>query len=380
MTASITRSATEASFDTLSGRVDPGPNERSGHSLYFGAITASAMLGLSRVVQAKCGSSDAVFAQVGVSRRTADSDSSALSLRSFTAVLEAAATEVGSTTFGLDFGDAFDLHDLGHIGDFLYCAKTLGDALNKFCYYFPVIQDNTKISLEVVNGFACVSYAIEDPTVHQHRQDANFTISSIHKYIQHVLGNRFRGGFVHFRHEPEGDLINYQRYFNCPIYFSQKRNAIFFPAELLYSPISTADYAVCYRIESILSDKLANKTARINFREGIEAWIIEAFCRCAPVNIEDLARELGMISRTLQRKLDACGVSFIELRNNVRLQLAKQMLAETWLPVTSIAFNLGYSEASAFSRAFKNMVGQSPLSYRKRNVSDHSRQVITDSR
>ena len=71
-----------------------------------------------------------------------------------------------------------------------------------------------------------------------------------------------------------------------------------------------------------------------------------------------------MSARTLQRRLDQCGVSFADLRHAVRRRLAAVMLTETTMPVTLIALHLGYSETSAFTRAFKAMTGRAPLAFR----------------
>ncbi|MBK8937957.1 MAG: helix-turn-helix transcriptional regulator [Polyangiaceae bacterium] len=82
-------------------------------------------------------------------------------------------------------------------------------------------------------------------------------------------------------------------------------------------------------------------------------------------DIATLARRLGVSPRTLQRKLEAEGVAYSELLDQARRELACAYLADPALSVEEIAALTGYSEASAFSRAFRRWTGASPLRYRR---------------
>jgi AraC-like DNA-binding protein len=79
-----------------------------------------------------------------------------------------------------------------------------------------------------------------------------------------------------------------------------------------------------------------------------------------------VAGDFGMSIRSFQRKLADHGINYLDIRNRVRSHIAKCMLVETSIPVTSIALQLGYSETSAFSRGFKTQVGETPAEFRKR--------------
>jgi AraC-like DNA-binding protein len=75
-----------------------------------------------------------------------------------------------------------------------------------------------------------------------------------------------------------------------------------------------------------------------------------------------------MTARTFQRALAHHRVNYLEIRNTVRSHIAKCLLSETALPVTTIALQLGYSETSAFSRGFKLQVGETPIAFRRHAV------------
>jgi AraC-like DNA-binding protein len=105
---------------------------------------------------------------------------------------------------------------------------------------------------------------------------------------------------------------------------------------------------------------------RLDLVRGIEAWIAASLCRSAATDIEVVAGDFGMSIRSFQRKLADHGIHYLDIRNRVRSHIAKCMLVETSIPVTSIALQLGYSETSAFSRGFKIQVGETPAEFRKR--------------
>jgi len=82
--------------------------------------------------------------------------------------------------------------------------------------------------------------------------------------------------------------------------------------------------------------------------------------------MEQIARSLALSPRTLRRRLSEEGYTFQEVKTQVREQRARHYLASTALSLSEIAFELGYSELSAFSRAFRSRVGETPQAYREK--------------
>jgi AraC-like DNA-binding protein len=84
------------------------------------------------------------------------------------------------------------------------------------------------------------------------------------------------------------------------------------------------------------------------------------------VTIDVIAARLGLSERTLQRRLQAAHLNFQLLVEQLRFEVACRHLQQNDLPLTEIGYRLGYSESSAFSRAFRRWSGVSPLAYRRR--------------
>ena len=80
--------------------------------------------------------------------------------------------------------------------------------------------------------------------------------------------------------------------------------------------------------------------------------------------VSEVARQLGMSARTLSRKLRDEGVTYAEILDKLRSALAKRYLSDRELPVTQIAWLLGYQEVSSFTHAFKRRTGMTPREFR----------------
>jgi AraC-like DNA-binding protein len=305
-------------------------------------------------------------ARAGVSRDSLREPSGILPLATFTSMLEAAAYETGNSTLGLELGKEFRTSALGPIMRLLETAPTLGEALEKFTRYFASIQTNTRSALHVSDGVARLVYSIADPAVRFRTQDAAFTLAIEYSMLGNLLGPAWKAVGIDFEHSVGKDLPFYQEHFACPLRFGRSENALSFSARLLDAPMRAMDENLHARIESDLADATRCQTAKLDLIESVEAWMTASLCRTVSTDIEIAAGDFGMSARTFQRVLADHGVNYLAIRNKVRSHIAKCLLAETSLPVTSIALQLGYSETSAFSRGFKHHVGETPAEFRKR--------------
>jgi AraC-like DNA-binding protein len=96
----------------------------------------------------------------------------------------------------------------------------------------------------------------------------------------------------------------------------------------------------------------------------VRSTVAEALCDGSPT-IRKIARRMGTSVRTLQRRLELQGVVFKELVAEIRCELAHRYLADAQADLTEVAFLLGYSELSAFDRAFRRWTGSTPLVVRR---------------
>jgi len=307
-----------------------------------------------------------INARAGIPRAALDDPQEMLPLAAFTSMLEAAAYESGNRTLGLELGKEFKISALGPITHVMQTAQTVGDALESFNGFFESVQTTTRSVLSVSDGTARLVYSIQDPAIRFREQDAGFTLAIEYSMLASFLGPAWQASGVEFEHSAGDDLPFYQEHFACPLRFGRRENALLFPARFLEVSLKQADCNLHARLKADLVCSMRQRTLRLDLVRGIEAWIAGSLCRSAATDIEVAAGDFGMSTRSFQRKLAESGVNYLDIRNRVRSHIAKCMLTETSIPVTSIALQLGYSETSAFSRGFKIQVGETPAEFRKR--------------
>jgi len=331
-----------------------------------GMIASSAMDGLLASIRLGGLDMSTVSARVGLGNTALFADGDFMPLAAFTSTLEVASEEKNDPLLGLKLGKEFEFEALGALAALFLTAPTLKDGLTQFSRYFPALQSNTRSALVVENEVARFSYSICDNTVRHKTQDADFTQSVFNTILKTTIGADWTPSCIEFEHNPGENLALYHAHFACRLAFGRRENAIVFPKRFLDRPIGKGgDEQSHLRVASELSDLLYRREKRLDLVTALKAWITAALCQHASIDIEDAAGDFGMSLRSFQRKLGEAGVNYAELRNMVRMEIAKSLLANTRLPIPIIAAQLGYSELSAFARSFRHLTGYTPARFRE---------------
>jgi len=155
----------------------------------------------------------------------------------------------------------------------------------------------------------------------------------------------------------------YETHFRCPVKFKSNQNALIFSRADMELPFVTynADLlaAVAPQLEAELREQLAQKT----FSEQAKGILKQLLAGQRP-GVQDLARELHVSTRTLQRRLLQQGISFQRLLEEARRELARHYLLHSSLELNETAYLLGYEDANSFFRAFQHWEGTSPGQWR----------------
>lgn len=331
-----------------------------------GVIASSAMDGMLASISLGGLDMKAVSARVGLGSNALFAAGDFMPLAAFTCALEVASEEKSDPLLGLKLGKEFEFQALGSLAALFLTAPTLKHGLTQFSRYFPALQSNTRSTLVVENDVARFSYSIHDNTVRHKTQDADFTESVLNTMLATTIGEDWKPSCIEFEHMPGDNLALYRSHFACPLAFGRRENAIVFPKRFLDRPIGTGGDAQDHlRIACELSDLLCRREKRLDLVTALKAWIVAALCQHASIDIEDAAADFGMSLRSFQRKLAECGVNYAELRNMVRMEIAKSLLANTHLSIPIISDQLGYSELSAFARSFRHFTEFTPARFRE---------------
>ncbi len=191
------------------------------------------------------------------------------------------------------------------------------------------------------------------------------TFIMIVNMIRTVTDNTINPIKVDFKHSSSCSLDHYTNFFNAEVSFNQNINAIYFNSSDLETPSIKADKSIHHFILERLEEEKKGIEKQSNLVvTDIENLIRDALPSGIP-SITDIGKHLGMSRRTLSRRLSNYNLSFRELIKQTQESIAKDLLQNQDLSIGEIAFQSGFSEQTAFNRAFKRWTGQSPSDFRK---------------
>lgn len=289
---------------------------------------------------------------------------STLSLAKFVEDLEEIGRTVKKSSLFWRAGESFDFSALGDIGRAVQSAKSLRTAVRRFADYFTLVQDSTELKFEIGNEFATLSYRILDPNIWPRSCDAAFTLGLFAQIIRRAAGFSWHEVEVTMecdRDELTGEVASTV---GTGCAFGGEANIIRFPVSFLDRPlIPRAE--IDHKTLDALSKQVTLKKRTMQVAARVK---MEIYSQLGQGNTDQdsVARELGMSSRTLRRKLTAEGISFQAILDECRMLMATlELKSRANVSLSETALRLGYSEHSTFSRAFSRWCGIAPQDYRK---------------
>lgn len=272
------------------------------------------------------------------------------------------------TIDGLRLGAYYHTSDYGMAGLALMSAETLADALKVIRAYMLLFNpDIADIRVEhSTQGEIRVATSLNARPGwnDRHRQfHANVLASASYQLFNQLMGREMAGlGLV----LPAGlsDIHAYQTYFRMPVR-SQGSDIVFhFPADLLDSPIPTANPAV-FQTALALASESFNQLLESEMG-GMRQRVVKLLCSLPEryPDIRQVAQHLRITERTLRRRLAEKGCSYRQILDETRFERAQQILERTQMSAEQLAELLGYSDASSFRQAFRRWSGMSLNEYR----------------
>ena len=180
---------------------------------------------------------------------------------------------------------------------------------------------------------------------------------------RHGTGTRLSPLRVEFV-QPRPHVKAIERHFGCPVICGASRNAIVFRATDAQRPFVTRNAELLAMLAPQFEEELKQENGDENFVERVRIAIQQKLTGQRPT-IEDIADELHISSRTLQRRLQDAGSSFQRVLEEARRQLARHYLNNSVLELNEAAYLLGYGDANSFVRAFRTWEGVPPARWRE---------------
>ncbi|RYH74006.1 AraC family transcriptional regulator [Flavobacteriaceae bacterium 144Ye] len=265
--------------------------------------------------------------------------------------------------FGLRQGKQLDTTDYGTLGlSWKTCLKAI-DVLNNVKRYMVLVTDDGSIELDESEGKTKLVLNREVyRTGIKTANEASFVM--LVGILNEVTGKNIKPIEVNFKHSFSSSDY-FSEYFDCPVNFNATENTLIFNSNTLEVSTIKADKF----IHQFLLERMEQEKSKLSEQEDvltseINKLLKESMSSGIP-SISQVGDYLGMSARTLKRRLADRNLSFRELIQKNQHETATQLLSNSSQSVGEIAFLTGFSEQSAFNRAFKRWTGQAPNEYRK---------------
>lgn len=307
-----------------------------------------------------------VLSAAGLDATAFDCADNSIPYAAFGRVMDEAARSSRCEHFGLLVGEAWQLSNLGLLGELMRNAPTVGDALRSGIVYHHLNSQGGVVFLRERDAMAELGYAIYHPGTQGTSQIHDGVLATLVSFMREFCGSGWVPSEVRLAHAAPAEASPYRRLFRCPVRFDADRNVLRFHAEWLGRPVPGADPAVLRRLERQAND-LAQPELVEQLRRSLRVLLLRRV-----VSGDAVARMLALHRRTLNRRLEALGTTFREVLEAVRFEAACQLLGATQLALDDIAVALGYAGVSPFTRAFRRLSGSSPGQWRRAAQAGHA--------
>ena len=273
-----------------------------------------------------------------------------------------AAALITDPAFALRAGECWHPSNLGTLGYAWLSSGSLRKALKRLERFSKVIGQ--KASCRCADDTASLRFIFDHG-----RGDspvgsvlADFALSLIAAMCRTNYGAGALFESVHLRRAKPDNPKPYSDLYGCPIFFGMPEDSLLLPTAIADKPLLTANQELAKTFDTILAAQLA-ELGSSDLETRCKEYLLHELTSGDPTE-EKMAAAMCMSRRTLQRKLGEVELSYKALLEKTRHDLALRYLDDPSKTVTDITFLLGFSEQSAFTRAFKRWSGKAPTAYR----------------
>lgn len=278
-------------------------------------------------------------------------------LAAFFSILEDAALAARDPNLGAQIGLSMTPADLGPAGIVLSQSSTIRAGLNRFSRSLAALQGATEMTFEDDGDVAQLSYQVVSSAITHAPQDTEFSLSCMCQILRLAFDRRWHPLEVQFQHYGSSRKQVLEKIFGAQVSFGQSANRIVLPQGGLDIHYRDEDRDLIHLIERHIAE-LAEATAQ-SLTDRV-TLIVRRRLGQNKIDLQSIARELGLAPRTLQRRLTEEGTSVRQIVKNRRMKIAQTQLQDPNVRVLQVAQSMGYSDATAFGRAYREWFDRTP--------------------
>ncbi len=283
----------------------------------------------------------------------------------FAGILKETARTTGDDCFGLHFGESFHPKNIGPLAYVALNSPTIGAGIENVERYLHVYDSSAKWFFTGEGNRGYIRYVLTDLGIEPLRQSNEHGMTIIVNTLRMMVGSQWAPQELQFAHPEPEDTSEHYRIFRAPVLFGCETNALVIELSFAEREVPAADQQL-YQIMRQYLDQVLSEIPREDALLGSIRKAVAESMRDGDPKLARVAKKVAMGPRTIQRRLKEYGFDFKKLVEDTRQRFAQNYLKDRKNTLTEVAFLLGYSELSAFNRAFKRWTGSTPLDYQRK--------------
>lgn len=249
----------------------------------------------------------------------------------------------------------------GQVIEYLFLSSpTFGEGLQRNLRYQAILTSAFHMGLRI-DGEQAVLTGVQHPVRHY----LECAIGAFVSFFKYISDGDFQPAEIWLTHSEGATAEEYQRVWGCPVQLGMPEGCIRFAASQLQRPSPAAEPELL-KIHESLAEQHLSMLAKQQLVDDIERLLGSGLLESGQLDQQLIAEKLNRHPRSLRADLKLINTSFEKIVSNYREKLARRLLANTHESIDQIVYLTGFSEPSAFSRAFKRWTGETPLAYRQR--------------
>lgn len=311
---------------------------------------------------------DGLFSQSGINIQEINSPSARVPFENFEKLIKLAIEATQDPNIALRISDYIHPTSYYPVGISFLSSRNLDEYCRRAQRYSSVYSTNYQIEYTTVGEF---SWLTNTPVAALRQSDVGYVsvegwVSVMMRFIRYMYQPNYHPSLIRFMTPCANNREElYSQHFGCSVEFNADRNGICFANTDLHIALPAANADLARQSDQVVMEFL-NRMGRLDLLGQVHAKIIDLLPsgRCT---MEKVAEAMHMSTRKLHNKLAELDCRFQEVLDDTRRELAEQYMEQNEISVSEIAYMLGFSDCSNFSRSFKRWTGKSPSSYREGN-------------
>ncbi len=302
-----------------------------------------------------------ILDRVGIPKSALEDTKTRLPKGDFEALWQAAVEATGDPAIALRVSTMVKQNTLGIIGYLASASESPRNAFELVKGLTPLLWENFECELESDGEVAFIRCNTGGDS-----QASRFTKEyaiGLTVTMSRLLGAARTGPLeARFSYSAPAYADEYERILRLPIRFDAGEDGVLFPISMMDGSNPSADAALRQLLERYAADQLAKIQTHARFSERVRATVL-SMLPLGGLTADAVAAQFSMSNRTLRRRLQGEDTSYQEILDDVRAELACRYLTKEKRGIDEVAFLLGFSDPSAFTKAFRRWTGQTPADF-----------------